>query len=65
MWLYNAGKNASTRTLTLANKGIHDTLFPTNSTSRWKEGADGTTVNFIDNSSPSTEGQGGEGSSEE
>lgn len=65
MWLYNAGKNASTRTLTLANKGIHDTLFPTNSTSRWKEGADGTTVNFIDNSSPSTEGDGGEGSSEE
>ena len=65
MWLFNAGKNASTRTLTLANKGIHDTLFPTNSTSKWKEGADGTTVNFIDNSSPSTEGDGGEGSSEE
>lgn len=48
-WLFNAGSSASTRTLTLANKGIHDTLFPTNFTSRWKEGADGTTVNFIDN----------------
>ena len=65
MWLFNAGKNASTRTLTLANKGIHDTLFPTNSTSRWKEGGEGTTVIYMDNSSPSTEGDGGEGSSEE
>lgn len=64
-WLYNAGKDASTRTLTLANKGIHDTLFPTNASSRWKEGAEGTTVIYRDNSSPSKEGEGGEGSSEE
>ena len=64
-WLYNAGSSASTRTLTLANKGIHDTLFPTNAASRWKEGAEGTTVIYMDNSSPSTEGEGGEGSSEE
>ena len=64
-WLYNAGSSASTRTLTLANKGIHDTLFPTNAASRWKEGAEGTTVIYRDNSSPSTEGEGGEGSSEE
>ena len=63
-WLYNAGSSASTRTLTLANKGIHDTLFPTNAASRWKEGAEGTTVIYMDNSSPSTEGEGGEGSSE-
>ena len=62
-WLYNAGTSASTRTLTLANKVIHDTLFPTNSTSIWKKGAKGTTVIYMDNSSPSTEG--GEGSSEE
>ncbi|MDY4628838.1 MAG: fimbrillin family protein [Prevotella sp.] len=53
-WLYNAGSSASTRTLTLANKGIHDTLFPTNASSRWKEGAEGTTVIYMDNSSPST-----------
>lgn len=65
MWLYNAGSSASTRTLTLANKGIHDTLFPTNASSRWKEGAEGTTVIYRDNSSPSKEGEGGEGSSEE
>ena len=64
-WLYNAGSSASTRTLTLANKGIHDTLFPTNASSRWKEGAEGTTVIYRDNSSPSKEGEGGEGSSEE
>ena len=64
-WLYNAGSSASTRTLTLANKGIHDTLFPTNFDSRWKEGAEGTTVIYRDNSSPSKEGEGGEGSSEE
>ena len=64
-WLYNAGSSASTRTLTLANKGIHDTLFPTNAPSRWKEGAEGTTVIYRDNSSPSKEGEGGEGSSEE
>ena len=64
-WLYNAGSSASTRTLTLANKGIHDTLFPTNFASRWKEGAEGTTVIYRDNSSPSKEGEGGEGSSEE
>ena len=64
-WLYNAGSSASTRTLTLANKGIHDTLLPTNAASRWKEGAEGTTVIYMDNSSPSTEGEGGEGSSEE
>lgn len=62
-WLYKAGSSASTRTLTLANKEIHDTLFPTNFTSRWKEGTEGTTVIFKDNSSPSTEG--GEGSTEE
>ena len=64
-WLHNAGSSASTRTLTLANKGIHDTLFPTNAASRWKEGTEGTTVIYMDNSSPSTEGEGGEGSSEE
>ena len=64
-WLYNAGSSASTRTLTLANKGIHDTLFPTDAPSRWKEGAEGTTVIYRDNSSPSKEGEGGEGSSEE
>lgn len=64
-WLFNAGSSASTRTLTLANKGIHDTLFPTNSNSRWKEGASGTTVIYKNNSSPSKEGEGGEGSSEE
>ena len=64
-WLYNAGTSASTRTLTLANKVIHDTLFPTNSTSIWKDGAEGTTVIYMDNSSPSKEGEGGEGSSEE
>lgn len=62
-WLSNAGTSASTRTLTLANKEIHDTLFSPNSNSIWKEGASGTTVIYMDNSSPSTEG--GEGSSEE
>lgn len=64
-WLFNAGSSASTRTLTLANKGIHDTLFPTDFTSRWKEGTEGTTVIYKNNSSPSKEGEGGEGSSEE
>ena len=48
LWLYNAGTNATSRTLTLANQDIYNTLsanaiyLPDN----WKQGAEGTTVNF-------------------
>ena len=47
-WLNNAGTNATSRTLTLANQDIYNTLsanaiyLPDN----WKQGAEGTTVNF-------------------
>ena len=47
-WLVNAGINATSRTLTLANQDIYNTLssnalyLPDN----WKQGAEGTTVNF-------------------
>ncbi len=47
-WLYNAGTAATSRTLTLANQDIYNTLstqanyLPDN----WKQGAAGTTVNF-------------------
>ncbi len=47
-WLYNAGTEASTRTLTLANQDIYNTL-STNAVylpDIWKQGAAGTTVNF-------------------
>ena len=47
-WLYNAGTSATSRTLTLANQDIYNTL-STNAVylpDNWKQGAAGTTVNF-------------------
>ena len=59
----SAGKNASTRTLTLANEGVYNKLVAKESTDEktwitdyWKKDANGTTVVYKDNSSSLGEG---------
>ena len=59
----SAGKNASTRTLTLANEGVYNKLVAKESTDEktwitdyWKKDANGTTVVYKDNSSGLGEG---------
>ena len=59
----SAGKNASTRTLTLANEGVYNQLVNKESTDEktwitdyWKKDANGTTVVYKDNSSGLGEG---------
>ena len=59
----SAGKNASTRTLTLANEEVYNKLVAKESTDEktwityyWKKDANGTTVVYKDNSSGLGEG---------
>lgn len=51
-WLFDAGTEASSRTLTLANETVYNALTNNGSLpSNWKKDSEGTTVVFIDNTS--------------